>query len=75
MSEAPDIRHLTAVVSREGDWYVAQCLEVDQASQGKTVEEALDNLREALSLLLEDEPVEVGAEHPLVTSLDVAVGA
>jgi predicted RNase H-like HicB family nuclease len=40
----------TAVVWQEGDWFVAQCREVDIASQGKTEEEALDNLREALEL-------------------------
>ena len=40
----------TASVWREGDWYVAQCLEVDVASQGETEEEAVDNLREALEL-------------------------
>jgi len=40
----------TASVWREDDWYVAQCLEIDVASQGKTEEEALANLREALEL-------------------------
>jgi predicted RNase H-like HicB family nuclease len=35
---------LTAVIAREGDWYVATCPEVDVVSQGKTVEEARANL-------------------------------
>jgi predicted RNase H-like HicB family nuclease len=39
---------MTASIVREGAWYVAQCLEVDVASQGKTVDEALANLREAV---------------------------
>lgn len=43
----------SASVSKEGDWYVAQCLEVDVASQGETEIEALDNLREALELHFE----------------------
>ncbi len=43
----------TATVWQEGDWFVAQCLEVDVASQGRTEEEALDNLREALELHFE----------------------
>lgn len=43
---------LTAAVHQEEDWYVAQCLELDVASQGRTVEEALANLREAVSLSL-----------------------
>ena len=43
----------SASVSREGDWYVAQCLEVDVASQGETEAKALENLREALELHFE----------------------
>ncbi len=41
---------LTASVTKDGDWYVAQCSEVDVASQGETVENALANLREAIDL-------------------------
>ncbi len=40
----------TASVWQEGDWFVAQCLEVDVASQGEPEDEALANLREALGL-------------------------
>ena len=43
-------RAFTVSVCREGDWYVAQALETDVASQGETFDEALDNLREALEL-------------------------
>jgi len=43
----------SAVVWQEGPWFVAQCLEVDVASQGETEEEALSNLREALELHFE----------------------
>ncbi len=46
-------REFKASVSREGDRYVAQCLEVDVASQGRTEEQALANLEEALSLHFE----------------------
>jgi hypothetical protein len=46
-------RQFTASVWREDDWYVAQCLEVDVASQGDTEAEALENLREALELYFE----------------------
>ena len=48
-----------ASVTRDGDWYVAQCLAVEVASQGRTIEEALANLREALELYSEDQPVPV----------------
>ena len=46
-------RQFSASVSKEGDWFVAQCLEVDVASQGETEKEALENLREALELHFE----------------------
>ena len=43
-------RRFTASVWREDEWYVAQCLEVDVASQGRTEHEALANLTDALQL-------------------------
>lgn len=43
-------RVITASVSREGEWYVAQALDADVASQGESVDDALANLREALEL-------------------------
>jgi len=43
-------RNFNATVWQEGEWFIAQCLEVDVASQGATEEEALENLSEALEL-------------------------
>ena len=43
----------TAVLEKEGSGYVALCPELDVASQGDTVEQALANLREAVELFLE----------------------
>jgi predicted RNase H-like HicB family nuclease len=44
----------TAVVERDGEWYVAYCAEVPGANgQGRTRAECLDNLREAIALILE----------------------
>jgi predicted RNase H-like HicB family nuclease len=63
---------LTAAISRDGDWFVAQCLEVDVASQGATPEEARDSLAEALALFFEDGDTDVG-EAPLIVPIDVAV--
>ena len=40
----------TAKVWKEGAWYVAQALEVNVASQGESVDQALQNLMEALQL-------------------------
>ena len=61
---------LTAAVHREEDWYVAQCLEVDVASQGQSIDEALANLAEAVELYLEevDDPAGHVSSTPLVTS-------
>ena len=44
---------LTALIEREGDGYVSHCPELDIASQGKSIEEARDNLQEALQLFFE----------------------
>ncbi len=43
-------KDLSAVVWQEDEWFVAQCLEIDIASQGESEKEALENLREALTL-------------------------
>jgi predicted RNase H-like HicB family nuclease len=66
---------LSAVVRREDGLYVALCPEFDVASQGKSVEEALSNLKEALELYLEDEDVEKPSETeaPIVTIVKVDV--
>ena len=53
-------RRFSASVWREGDWYVAQCLDVDVASQGEIEEEALANLREALDLHFEPPVATIG---------------
>lgn len=47
------LRQFTAVIEREGDGFVALCPELDIASQGDTVEEAKNNLAEAIELFLE----------------------
>ena len=43
----------TASISQENEWFIAQCLEVDVSSQGKSEDEAIDNLIEALELYFE----------------------
>jgi predicted RNase H-like HicB family nuclease len=49
---------LTAVIypDSETDWLVAECPEIGTASQGRTEDEALANLREATELYLESFP-------------------
>ena len=71
-------QQFTAIIEREGDWYVAICPELDVASQGGTVEEARDNLVEAIELFLDTaDPSEVeGRLHNevFVTQVGVLVG-
>ena len=61
----------TAAVTREGQWYVARCLEVEVASQGATLEAALANLKEALELCFEGEPEAETLPAPLIAPLEV----
>ena len=71
-------RQLTAIIEREGDGYVALCPELDIASQGKTIEEARNNLQEALELFFEAASKEEIQERlrgeVYVTQVEVAVG-
>lgn len=65
---------VTVIVQKDDDWYVAKCLENSVASQGKTVEEAIDNLKEALELYYEDTPAEQDKQKQMfVTTLEVSV--
>ncbi len=47
---------LTAILHKEEDMYVAECPEVGTVSQGKSVDEAVKNLKEATELYLEEFP-------------------
>jgi len=60
--------NLQNVVWKEGKYYVAQCLNVDVSSFGKTKEEALQNLDDALGLYFEDEKISglAQVEHPII---------
>ena len=64
----------TAVIHKEDNWYVADCPEVGTVSQGKTIEEAVANLKEATELYLEEFPLKE-VNRPLLTTFDVAVYA
>ncbi|MDP2365347.1 MAG: type II toxin-antitoxin system HicB family antitoxin [Ignavibacteria bacterium] len=45
-------KKFTAVINKEENWYVAHCVELDVVSQGKTIEDAQANLKEAVELYL-----------------------
>ena len=64
----------TTTIIKEGKWYVARCLELGVVSQGKTIEGAQENLKEAVELYLKDQPKAkryLPREAPLVTTLEL----
>ncbi|MCG2825406.1 MAG: type II toxin-antitoxin system HicB family antitoxin [Thermoplasmatales archaeon] len=69
-----NMRTFTSILHKEEDMYVAECPEVGTFSQGKTIEEAVDNLKEATELYLEEFPLK-GERKTLMTTFEVAVGA
>ena len=71
-------KQMTAIIEREGDAYVSLCPQLDIASQGETVTEARENLREALELFFEtasaSEIQNRFHQEVYVTQVEVAVG-
>lgn len=72
------IRNFTAIIEKEDEGYVALCTELDIASQGNSVEDAKNNLREAIELFFEyASHEEVGQRLKgdiFITSLQIPVG-
>ena len=62
---------LTAAITHAGDRFVARCLEVEVTSQGDSIDDALENLKEALELYLEDQSEPVSFEPPVVTAFQL----
>jgi predicted RNase H-like HicB family nuclease len=71
-------KQLIAIIEREGSGYVSLCPQLDIASQGDTVQEARENLREALELFFETAlPSEIQErlhQEVYITQLEIAVG-
>lgn len=72
------IQQLTCIIEREGDGYVSLCPQIDIASQGDSVEQARNNLIEAIELFFETaSPNELKAKmysEIYVTQIEVAIG-
>ena len=62
----------TASIWQEGEWYIAQCTQVDIASQGSTEDEALANLRDALELHFTPP---IATEMPRVRDIEIDIRA
>lgn len=71
------MKRVHSVVWKEDKWFVAKALEVEIASQGKSQEEALKNLKEALELYFEDQTkVELTpVSKPKLQDLSIQVNA
>ena len=61
----------TAAISYEDLLYVARCIEVEVTSQGETIEDALANLKEALELYFEGEPLPDVAP-PIIATIELS---
>ncbi len=70
-------RRYTALITREGDWYIARCVELNVTTQGRTLDEARANLQEAVELYIESfgEDVPESAAEVVFYPLEVAVHA
>jgi len=60
----------SAIITKDEDMYVAKCPEIGTVSQGRTIEEALANLKEATELYLEEFPSKASF-RPLMTTFEV----
>ncbi|MBN1174837.1 MAG: type II toxin-antitoxin system HicB family antitoxin [Micromonosporaceae bacterium] len=69
------VRTLTAAVHQEEEWYIARCLELDVASQGESLQQALANLREAVEAYLEEVSQPIIEATPLVTAFQITAAA
>ncbi len=63
----------TVIIQKEDDWYVATDAVSGVASQGKSIDESLSNLKEALELYYENNLPEADPSPVFVTTLEVAV--
>jgi predicted RNase H-like HicB family nuclease len=62
----------TTAIHKEGGWFVAQCVELGVASQGRTINEAKKNLKEAVELYLDDVPTkDVPREASIIERLEI----
>jgi predicted RNase H-like HicB family nuclease len=70
-----ETHRFSAVIQKEGKWYVSWCPKLDIASQGETIEEAIKNLKESIELYLEDEDIQIPAASQIfTTTIEVSVG-
>lgn len=66
-------KKFTTIITHEGKWYVATCIELGVVSQGRTSKSAEKNLKEAVELYLEDNPRVkfLGNYRPIIKTMEV----
>ena len=65
--------NVTVSIQQEDELYVAACLENSVASQGKSIDEALANLKETLELYFEDNDEIPIMQQRFITTMEIAV--
>ncbi len=65
--------NVAVVVQKEDDWYIAKYLGNNVASQGKSIDASLLNLKEALELYYEDETILPVSLQTFITTMEVSI--
>ena len=65
---------INVFIVKDDDWFVAKCIENNVASQGRTIDEAVKNLKEAICLYYEDNELDFPANNEtFLMSTEVSV--
>lgn len=64
------MKEISYIVYQEGEYYVAQCLNVDVSSFDETIDEAISNLKEAVELYLEGENINISDIGKVIVGKD-----
>lgn len=59
-------KKFSAIITKEGKWFSSYCPELGVASQGRTRESSLTNLREAVELYLEEDPIGLTEKREII---------
>jgi predicted RNase H-like HicB family nuclease len=67
---------IKAIVRHDGAWYTAECVEIDVFTQGRTLDEVVENIKKAVAVHLEGEDLEqfgLAPEPSILVMLEVDV--
>jgi len=68
------MKTLTGIIKKGEKYYIGECVEIDVITQGKTIDETIKNLREAVALYFEGENIEkleIPEEPSIIVSLEI----